>query len=123
MAYTNLSQLQNAQALNLSIGNFTDATAATDTLVTTTQSSIGNFWFTMAIVVIFLFLVYMLYRPDKNIQLDLSRSVLISSGVCFFVSTGFLLGGLITTLDPVIWFSSLIFIFGLITARLQSRGA
>lgn len=123
MANTNLSQLNNIEPLNLSIGDLSSSSAAIDTLMTTPLDEVGNFWFHASIILIFLILNWYFYKKDTNIQLDISRSILTSSGWCFFISAAFLLGGIISTIFPLFWFSSLILLSWLSVRSLKKQGA
>ena len=123
MANINLSNLNNAEALNLTVGNFSTSGSAVNALIDTSQNEVGNFWFSSSILLIFLIFNWYFYRKDANFQLDISRSILISSGWSFFISAGFLLGGLITTIYPILWFSSLTLLSWASVKNLQRRGA
>lgn len=122
MTKTDLTQLNNIEPLNLTLGSFNTSTQATNTLITTAQSQVGNFWFIGSILVLFLFLNWFFYKQESNIQLDLTRSVLTSSTWCFFISAGFLLGGLISTIYPLIWFSTLTLISWFGVQSIKDRG-
>ena len=122
MAYTNITKLTEVTPLNLSFDNLTTIQGATTTLKDTTSNAVGNFWFEVAIVVIFGMLVWWFYRPDKTFALDMTRAVLFSSSWSLFISIAFLLSGWITTVYPVIWTSTIFTICVIATMKLKAKG-
>lgn len=122
MAYTNLTKLTNIDPINLTFDNLTNPVTAVTTLRDTAQNEVGNFWFIGSIVIIFLVLTWWFYRPDKTILLDLTRSILVSSAWCFFISVGFLLSGWITTITPVLWFATLFTGSVVAAMKLKTKG-
>lgn len=124
MANINLTALQNPEPLTLDFVNFTNSEQAVDTILNApNDNDVGNFWFSSSIILLWLILNWYFYRADQNIQLDISRAILTSSGWCFFIAAGFLLSGITTTIFPLFWFSTLILISWLSVRSLQRKGA
>lgn len=123
MANIDLSQLQNVQPLTLQMGELNTSSGAISALIDTTKDEVGNFWFSSSIMLIFLIFNWYFYRKDADFQLDISRSILMSSGWCFFISASFLLGGIVTTIYPILWFSTLTLLSWVSVKNLQTKGA
>lgn len=120
--FTNLSALEHIEPINLSFGNLTTLTGATQTLQDTATTSVGDFWFIGAILVLFGMMSWWFYRPDKTFALDMTRSLMISSSWCIFISLAFLLSGWVSTVFPVIWFSTIWVIAVVSIRKLKSKG-
>lgn len=110
MAYTDLTKLQTIEPLNINTSGLNGSTEAITTLQTVVADNVGNFWFTSSIFIIFIFLIWVFYRRENAFLLDITRSFLISSIWCLFISTAFLLSGWINTVTPIIWFTTIAFI-------------
>lgn len=120
--YTDLTGLQNIESINLSFANFTSPAATISQIQATTESQVGNFWFIGGIIVLFLMFIWWFYRQDQNFALDMTRSILISSSWCIFITTAFLLSGWITTIVPLIWFMTT-FVLSVVGAyKLKGKG-
>lgn len=122
MANVNLNNLNNIEPLNLTFGNFTTMTGATNELKDITINSVGNFWFIASILLIFIILAWWFYRPDKTFLLDMTRSILISSSWCIFISIAFLLSGWINTVVPIVWFATIFTISVVASMKLKAKG-
>lgn len=122
MAYTNLSKLSEIEPINLSFDNLTNGITAINQIKDTAQSEVGNVWFIGAIVLIFFMLIWWFYRPDKTFLYDMTRSILISSSWCFFITVAFVLSGWITTVIPLIWFGTVFTISIVATMNLKRKG-
>lgn len=105
--YTNLSKLADVTPINLSFENLTNGVTAINQLKDTAQNEVGNLWFIGGIMLIFIMLIWWFYRPDKSFALDITRSILISSSWCFFITVAFVLSGWITTIIPLVWFGTI----------------
>lgn len=106
----NLDALNNIQPINLTFEGLNSSSSIISIVQNVTKEEVGNFWFNISIFIIFLFMIYIFYRQDKKIILDITRSVLISSGWCLFISVAFLLSKWIDTILPVVWFTTIFFI-------------
>lgn len=123
MANIDLNQLQNIEPLNLSIQGVNSSANALAALQNAPDTTgVGNFWFLGGILLLFLMLNFIFYRQEQNIQLDITRSILTSSGWCFFISAGFLLGGIVSTILPVMWFGTLTLVAWIGVQSLKERG-
>ena len=120
--YTDLAGLQNIDPINLSFANFTNPSTVITQIQTTANNEVGNYWFIGGIIVLFLMFVWWFYRQDQNFALDMTRSILIASSWCLFITSAFLLSGWITTVVPLIWFTTS-FILSLVGAyKLKGKG-
>jgi len=120
--YTDLSKLTTMKPLNINFSGFEDSATAINTLQTVTKENVGNLWFEVSIVVIFMYLVWVLYDSENNFLLDITRSMLVASVWCLFISSAFLLSNWITTVMPIIWFATIAFISFAGVLKLKNKG-
>jgi len=117
----NLSKLGEMEPLSINSTGLNSSTELPAQIFGVVSDSVGDLWFYAAILGIFLFLNFVLYRREENFGFDLARSLLISSSFSFFISTGVLLSGWVSTLYPIIWFGSLMFVSFLIVFNLKQK--
>jgi len=118
---TNLGNLNNIEPLNISFSGLNDSGTAIELIQNVVKENVGNLWFNLSIFIIFCFLIWVFYRRDNKFLLDITRSVLISSVWCLFISTAFLLSDWITTVTPIIWFTTIAFISLVGVIKLKSK--
>ena len=106
MAFTNLTKLTEVTPINLSFDNLTDPVTAVNQVKNVTQAEVGDLWFITGIIIIFGMLIWWFYREDKTFTFDITRSILIASSWCFFITTAFVLSGWINTIVPLVWFGT-----------------
>lgn len=121
MAYTNLTKLKDIEAINLSFQNLTSPETAIAQLQATPNAEMGNVWFIAAILLIFIMLIWWFYREDRRFSYDITRSILISSSWCLFITTAFLLSNWINTVIPIIWFATIFTISAVAIMKLKER--
>lgn len=121
--HANLYNLVNIQPLELNTTGLNETDQIVNTIFGITQNTVGDAWFIVSIWAMFIFLNWLMYRREENFGYDISRSMLLSSGVCFFISVAFLLSGWIFTVYPIIWFSTIVFIsfIGVYALKLKNR--
>jgi hypothetical protein len=117
----NLSKLGEMEPLSINSTGLNSSTELPAQIFGVVSDSVGDLWFYAAILGIFLFLNFVLYRREENFGFDLARSLLISSAFSFFISTAVLLSGWVSTLYPIIWFGSLMFVSFLIVFNLKQK--
>lgn len=122
MADANLYNLVNINSLELNTSVLNNTQEIAGNIFEVTQNQVGDAWFIVSIWAIFIFLNWLLYRREENFGFDISRSGLLASGTCFFISVGVLLAGWINTVLPIIWFSTLTFIAFVAVYALKLRG-
>ena len=110
MADTNLDNLGNMNALELNTTMLNETKEIPMAIMNIVKDSVGDTWFLVSILGIFIFLNYLFYRREENFRFDIARSLLFSSGFSFLISVSLLLSNWINTIFPIIWFGSLIFI-------------
>lgn len=110
MADTNLDNLGNMNALELNTTMLNETKEIPMAIMNIVKDSVGDTWFLVSILGIFIFLNYLFYRREENFGFDIARSLLFSSGFSFLISVSLLLSNWINTIFPIIWFGSLIFI-------------
>lgn len=107
MAYTDLTKLTNITPIELNFTNLTDPATAITQVKDTAGNEVGNLWFIAGIVLIFIMLIWWFYRKDKSFAYDITRSIMISSSWCFFITAAFLLSTWINTVIPLVWFGTI----------------
>ena len=110
MTHANLYNLVSINALELNTTGLNNTQEIVTTVFATAQSNVGDTWFIISIWALFIFFNWMFYRRQEGFGYDISRSLLLASGSCFFISVAILLSGWISTIYPIIWFSTLVFI-------------
>lgn len=121
MAYTDLSKLQDIDPINLSFQNLTTPLGAVNELKQTASAELGNLWFIGGILLIFIMLIWWFYREDKRFAYDITRSIMISSSWCFFISVAFILSTWVNTILPLIWFGTIFTISVVAIMRLKEK--
>lgn len=121
MSSADLNRLQNVSYLELNMSGLNSSTELPTQIFNTVQASVGDLWFYISILGIFLVLNYILYRREENFGYDISRSFLISSSFSFLISTSLLLSGWISTLYPILWFGSLMFVSFIFVYALKQK--
>lgn len=121
MATADLNNLQNIQALELNTTVLNNGTELPTTLMGMVTSYVGDTWFIVSILVLFVFFNWLFFRKEEGFGYDLSRSGLISSAFCFLITTSVFLSGWISTFQPLIWFGTLIFVFFLGVKALKDK--
>ena len=117
--YTNLSGLENIQPINLSFTALENDNILAG-IMQTVQTEVGDFWFHAASIIIFFALVYLLYKQDGDFIYGASRSMFLSAGFTLLLSIAIVLSGWVTTIFPLIWFSSIFLITGIAVYNLKS---
>lgn len=121
MAFTDLTQLQNIDPINLSFQNLSTPLGAITQIKDTATNELGNFWFISAILLLFMMLIWWFYREDKRFAYDITRSIMLSSSWCFFLSTAFILSSWVNTILPLIWFGTIFTISVVAIMKLKEK--
>ena len=70
----------------------------------------GGWWFGIAIIPLFILLIWLFNDKEQPFIYDLPRSVLISSGICLFISIIAAITTISIMIQPIIWFSTTLFL-------------
>lgn len=116
-----LDKLKDINPLELNTTAFNSTVDIPMNIFNSVKDSVGDYWFYSSILAMFLFFNYLFYRREENFGFDIARSLLISSSFSFLISTAVLLSGWISTIFPIIWFGSLMFISFVAVYSLKQR--
>ena len=90
-------------------------------MVSNANATAGFIWYYMVIFVIWIFLIYIFFRKDQPIALDITRSVFFSSSWTLILSVGLVMSDLVTNIMPTIWLTIIWVITGLLVFELQRK--
>jgi len=110
MANTNLGALGNVTPLNIDTSNFNNTGSLFRGMIDSANSAVGSLWYHSSMMLIFMILIYLLYKRDGDFLFDISRSILISSGFMLFLAIALTLSEWVTSIYPVFWFTTILFI-------------
>lgn len=110
MANTNLGALGNVTPLNIDTSNFNNTGTLFKGMIDSANAAVGSLWYHASMMLIFMMLIYLLYKRDGDFLYDISRSILISSGFLLFLSIGLTLSEWVTSIFPIFWFTSIFLI-------------
>ena len=111
MANADINNLQNIQPLELNTTIFNNGTDMPQSIMSLVTTYVGDTWFIVSVVGLFLFFMWLFYRREEGFGYDISRSGLLSSAFCFLITAAFFLSDIITAFEPLIWFGTLMFLF------------
>lgn len=94
----------NLTPLELNLTNITDTTNILQNSASAADSATNGWFAIVSLFIMWIFLVYELYKDDGVIRLDFLRANIFASGVVFIMGSILVVNELITTLVPVIWF-------------------
>lgn len=117
-----LYNLVNIQPLVLNTTGLNDTSTIVSTIFETTRNAVGDMWFFFSIWALFIFFNWLMFKREESFGYDISRSALISSGFCFFISVSVLLSGWINSIYPIIWFSTITFLSFIAVYGLKQKG-
>ena len=105
---------------NKTLINNSDGIVASLTSNPTTM--MGNYWFLIIIIVFWAYNIMRLVQKEETKDYDIWRAILISSGWSTFICAAFVLFGLTTTIVPLIWFGTLLFVSWIAVKNLKEKG-
>lgn len=118
----NLSALQDLTPLTFNSTNLTDSENLIPNLIANTDS-VSQGYFGLAVMLgIFIMLFYVSFRQDGDIRMDLTRSIMISSGFSTLFGLVMLVTGLSSSFVHFMWFLSTFMISILILFNLKKKG-
>ena len=111
-----IDNLENVQppVINESLINGSNIVSS---MINNANTTTDGLWFVWSILALWLWLIYILMRKDDIFLFDLPRTLLISSGWCLIISVGAALFTLTTNIFPLLWFSSIFFVSGIMVLR------
>lgn len=114
--------LQNIQAFefNATLVNNTDAII--ENSINNLNSGTDGVWFMVTTLLLFVFLAWVFTREEFPYKLDFARSMLVSSGWCLLISVAGVIFTLSQTILPIIWFSTIFFLSGLMVYNRSEKG-
>lgn len=119
---TFIDNLKNIQPItfNETITNVSN-TAMSQSIIDNANQTTGDMWFIIVILVLFVWLVWYLMDKEKGIILDLPRSLFVASSWCLTISV---IGALTVanTIIPIIWFSTIFFLTGIMVMKRSNKG-
>lgn len=119
---TFIDNLKNIQPLEFNESVLGNSTEIVSNSLLNANTSTDNLWFVIVIWIVFIWLNWIVFDKDKGIVLDIMRSMLISSAWCLIISVVAVLTGFTNSINPVIWFSSILFIAGVAVMARKEKG-
>ena len=116
----NISALSNLTPLVINQTNITNPSTLVPTLITTANDVTQGYYGLGLMVAIFLVMVYTLFRDDGDNRMDITRTLMVSSGFVSVIGLTMLVTGFITSFIHVMWFIA-IFMLTLIGTLLQKQ--
>jgi predicted membrane channel-forming protein YqfA (hemolysin III family) len=116
-----LDNIKNVSPMEINTTLINDSDNIIPTIVDNANET-GYYWYYAAMLVIWLFLIFKLFRKDDDIRLDIMRSLFISSSWMLVISSGMLLSSLTNNILPTMWFGIIWFLTGLVMFGMQRRG-
>jgi hypothetical protein len=120
MQNTNLN-FNNLSQLDINLTGLSSPISATNEIIATATQEVGALWFNLPIFIIFLVLVWYIYREEGFFNYDITRSCLISSSFCLFISISFILSGLVNSIVAIVWFSTIFAVTFIVTMKLKEK--
>lgn len=122
MADSNLNNLQNIGSPDLNFSAFNSTTEIPQTMFNVVKETTGDLWFFISILGIFIFFSWLFYLIKGDFQMDVARTILISSTFCLIITIGLLVSDWINSILPLIWFSTIVFVSFIAVYSLKKRG-
>jgi len=117
-----IENLKNIQPLQLNNSLINNSDVIVQNLISNANTSTDGVWFIIVSFALYIWLMFVFMRQDGGFRFDLPRTLLISSGWTLMVSIGAVLFTLSNTLLPVIWYSTIFFISGIMVLRRMEKG-
>jgi hypothetical protein len=106
----NFSVLGNMTTLTLNNSLINNSDELIVTSINNANSITGNYLGLGILIVIFLFFIVYTYRDDMGIRLDITRSLVFSSGITSCIGILLLVLGYINSFQHVVWFVVIFFL-------------
>jgi len=118
----NLSKLSDLTPLVINTTNLTESENIVPNLISSTDTASQGYFGLGVMLVVFIVLVYTLFRQDGDIRMDIIRSVLFASGFTSVVGLILLVTGLSSSFVHLMWFLSIFIITLIIVLNLKRKG-
>jgi hypothetical protein len=116
----NITALSNLTPLTLNYNNITNASTLVPQLITTANDVTQGYYGLGIMIAIFLVMLYTLFRDDGDNRMDITRTLMVSSGIVSIIGVIMLVTGFITSFVHVMWFIA-IFMLTLVGTLLQKQ--
>lgn len=115
-----LELLNNVTPLTFNTTMFENGKELVPALVETTNTYSDGYFGLMIMLVVYLYLIYTLFRDDGDMKLDIVKSSLKASGFSSIIGIIMLVTGLVSSYVHIVWFLS-IFLISLIASYFLKR--
>lgn len=122
MANTNLAGLGNVTPIDIDVSNFNNTGTFFKSMIDSANTAVGSLWYHSSVMLIFFVLIYLLYKRDGDFIYDISRSILISSGFMLMISISLTLSEWVTSIFPIFWFTTILFISMVTVINRKNKG-
>lgn len=118
----NLEALKNMTPLEFNTSGITDPETTVTTLISNSNTVSEGYFGLSIMVLVFLALVYVTFRQDGDIRLDISRSILFSSGMTSIMGVVMLATPIISSFIHVMWFITIFIVMIVVVFNLKRKG-
>lgn len=119
---TFIDNLKNVSVIEFNESLINNSDELVTNFISNPTNMLGNYWFIIIILVFWIYNLARLMQKEETKDYDIWRSILISSGWSVFISGTFVLFQLTTTIIPLIWFGSLLFVSWIVVRNLKAKG-
>lgn len=118
----NLEALKNMTPLEFNTSGITNPETTITTLISNSNTVSEGYFGLGIMILIFAVLVYVTFRQDGDIRLDISRSILFSSGITSIIGIVLLVTPIISSFIHVMWFLTIFIIMLVVVFNLKRKG-
>ncbi len=118
----NLTALQNLTSLSFDTTNLTDSQNIIPNMISNTDNITQGYFGLGIMIIVFLVLLYTTFRQDGDIRMDITRSLMLSSGFTSILGLVMIVTGFITSFVHLMWFLSIFIISIMILFNLKRKG-
>ncbi len=118
----NLTALKNMTPLEFNTTGIADPETAVTTLITNSNDVSQGYFGLGIMLMIFIALVFVTFRQDGDIRMDIARSLLVSSGFSSILGIIMLAPPLISSFVHVMWFITIFLIMVVVVFNLKRKG-
>lgn len=117
----NLEALNNLTPLSFNTTDISDPTLMVDALVSNSNEVSQGYFGLGIMIIVFVALVFALFRTDQDIRLDIARSIMFASGFSSIIGVVMLATPLISSFVHVMWFITIFAVSTVIVFNLKRR--
>lgn len=115
-----LTLLSNTTTLNINMSLVNDSTTMLPNMISNANDVTDGYFGLGVMIVLFIALLFILYKDTGDIRLDTSRSMLVASGIVMIIGLIALYSGIFYSFQHVGWFF-LIFLLNLMFIYIQKK--